>query len=201
MTEETSAPWRDKGTLRQKYWVEGKSLTETGDELGCSRSCVRKWLQKHDLGTRASPGDENALYRDADLLEKLYWGENLSTVQIASKLGCNKQTVLKWMERYGIQRRKSYHDKNGCFFTDKQGYEHFAVTHNYETTNVRLHRLLAVAIGEIAPSEFSNGQLDIHHENGIPWDNRPGNIQALTVSEHAKEHAPERNRTELGDFA
>jgi len=200
MSNSTNAPWQDEATLYQKYWVEGKSLTEVGDELGCSRSAVRKWLLRHELGTRSSPGNPEADYRDEQKLRELYHEKRLSTVQIADKLDCSKQTVQKWMRKYGIDTRQSYHDKNGCFFTNKDGYENFAVTQDYETTNVLIHRLVAIADGKLEPSELRNREINIHHKSGVPWDNRPGNLQTLSVAEHAKEHEPERKRNESGDF-
>jgi len=42
---------------------------------------------------------------DRETLEKLYWDEELSTREIAKKLGCSHRKVQIWMERYGIPRR------------------------------------------------------------------------------------------------
>ena len=200
MSKATNAPWRDEGILRQKYWVEGKSLTEVGDELGCSRSTIRKWLNRYELGTRAQAGDPDADYRDPEILKHLYWQEGLSTIKIAERLDCSKETVQKWMGRHGIKTRASYHDKNGCFFTDQNGYEYFAITQNYETTSVSIHRLLAIAMGVVDPENVRDKTTNIHHKNGIPWDNRPENIEVLSVAEHARLHERDRKRNESGDF-
>jgi len=197
---EANAPWRDEETLRQKYWVEGKSLTVVGDELGCTKDTIAKWLRKNGLGVRDAPGDPNADYRDKELLEKLYWDEGLSTIAIADKLDCSKETVQRWMGRFGIDTRQSFHDKNGCFFTTEDGYEIFALTEDYETTNISIHRLTAIAEGELSPNRIRDKSINIHHKNGIPWDNRPENIEVLTVAEHAKEHYSEREHKDNGDF-
>lgn len=200
MSENANAPWRDEETLRQKYWVEGKSLAEVGDELGCSQMTVSRWLEKHGLGKRSEPGNPNAKYRDPEVLEDLYHNQGLSTIQIANELECSKQTVQKWMKRNDIETRQSFHDKNGCFFTDKDGYEYFAVTVDYETISVSIHRLLAVATGLVQKDKIRDKETNIHHKNGVPWDNRPENLECLSVGEHAREHAPERERNEEGDF-
>lgn len=44
-------------------------------------------------------------WRDAELLETLYWDEWLSTRDIAEKFDCNNTTILDWLERHGIEKR------------------------------------------------------------------------------------------------
>lgn len=50
-------------------------------------------------------------WRDADLLEELYHERGHSTTEIAERLGCDKSTVWKWMDRYGIERRTREGDR------------------------------------------------------------------------------------------
>lgn len=50
---------------------------------------------------------------------------------------------------------------------------------------VYVHRLLAVAeYGFEAVAD-----MDVHHKNEIPWDNRPSNLELMTKSEHVKHHS------------
>jgi len=61
---------------------------------------------------------------------------------------------------------------------------------------VYLHRLLAVSewgLDAIAGSE-------IHHKNGIPWDNRVSNFEVVSRTEHMKEHAKEHGNDWSGDW-
>jgi len=44
-------------------------------------------------------------WRDGSLLRELYWEQELSTTEIADKLGCTQQTVSRWMQRLDIPRR------------------------------------------------------------------------------------------------
>ncbi|WP_394297586.1 HNH endonuclease [Halorubrum sp. BV1] len=47
----------------------------------------------------------------------------------------------------------------------------------------------------LAVSEYrfdSVHNMDVHHQNGIPWDNRPENIELISKEEHDRHHANER---------
>ena len=44
-------------------------------------------------------------WRHEPLLYGPYWGQELSTVEIADRLGCTQQTVSKWMQLLNIPRR------------------------------------------------------------------------------------------------
>lgn len=52
-TESSDAPWRDEDTLQRLYWEEEMTMTEIGDELGCSSGSVLRWMEKHDIPRRS----------------------------------------------------------------------------------------------------------------------------------------------------
>lgn len=54
---------------------------------------------------------------------------------------------------------------------------------------VRVHRLLAVS--EYGLSELKGKE--VHHKNGIKWDNRPENLEIMTKEEHASHHLNNRD--------
>lgn len=58
---------------------------------------------------------------------------------------------------------------------------------------VSIHQLLAISEGEDPGKVFSNGEFQIHHKNGIKWDNRGSNLELLTAKEHGKIHADMRD--------
>ena len=46
-------------------------------------------------------------YKNKDWLYQKYWGEKLSTYEIASLLGVNGRTIWEWMKKFNIRRRTS----------------------------------------------------------------------------------------------
>jgi len=122
--------------------------------------------------------------------------------EVADRLGCSGMTVQKWIHRHDIRitdpRGRGVKGRRvvgfpATFTTDWSGSENVM----YEVwvddnRQVRVHRLLAVA-------EFgfdAVADCDVHHINGIGWDNRPENIEVLTRSEHSALHNGTSNRGE-----
>jgi len=68
--------------------------------------------------------------------------------------------------------------------TTDQGYE-MAQSKNDQ---VYIHRLLAIAEHGFDAVK----DMDVHHINDIPWDNRPCNVQPLSHAEHSRLHAVAR---------
>lgn len=137
------------------------------------------------------------LYQRAGLLENLYHRKGMSAYEIAAMFDVSSRTIYNWMERHGIDRRKSKHDRPPTFVhSNPNGYELWHHQTRGEQYNVRLHRLLAVA--EHGFDAVAGN--DVHHRNGIPWDNRPENIEVLGHGEHARLHSPDRDRDWKGDF-
>lgn len=82
----------------------------------------------------------------------------------------------------GYERWRSYEMRPS---TAAEGKEDVYVAH---------HRLLAVV--ECYPSQMSIEAIlrdldgkDVHHRNGIKWDNRPSNLEPIDHGEHSRLHA------------
>lgn len=121
---------------------------------------------------------DNAPWRDAQILRRLYHSEGMDSYEVADELSCSQSAVLKWMDRFGIERRDAACEKGKTSISvDEQGYERIWDGNEY----VRLHRLLAAVD---CPLSELRGK-DIHHENDIPWDNRPENITVLDHETHS----------------
>jgi len=137
----------------------------------------------------------NKPWMDKQKLVAEYVENARATPELAEEWGCDPSTVRNWLERYEIDRReaKDYNRQEWVQFTHhEQGYERWMnYTRPDRGSSVFVHRLLAVA--EYGTDAVANNH--VHHKNGIPWDNRPDNIEIMSASDHAKQHY------ESGDLA
>lgn len=132
-------------------------------------------------------------WRDKDTLQRLYFEEGLHQGEIADRLGCTRRTIAEWFSRHGLEGRTGRPRVPWVYYaTSVNGYERWQDKHPPSKDKmVKVHRLAAVAWFGF-DAVVNN---DIHHKNGIPWDNREGNLEPLSPSEHHKRHHEEEPRT------
>lgn len=107
---------------------------------------------------------------------------------MSERFGVSPSTVCRNMKRCGVDRRTSDNEKHPRVKTNQDGYEWIQTKVGDSIRTVQLHRLLAVA-------EYGFDAVvgkDIHHSNGITWDNRPSNIEPIGHGKHAELHNKER---------
>jgi len=179
------SPWRDKERLERLYVNDGKSQSEIATMFGTSQSTISRWLSRHGLKTRPPKDEITGPWRDKESFKRLYFGEKMTIEEMADEWGCGTSTVMRWLNRHGFKSR--YYSDNSSpapFKTGDGGYECWYLMENDDADYVRVHRGLAIA--EYGLDAIKDK--DVHHKNGIPWDNRPENIELLTRSEHARLH-------------
>jgi len=123
-------------------------------------------------------------------LREKYHVQGRSLEEIAQIIDCaNASTVRSIMERHGVPRRKSTREMPPWFGTVPQGHE--AVKTNMGKSgmaHVYIHRLVAVA----KEGFDAVVDMDVHHKNNIPWDNRPENLEVKDHAQHSSDHAKEQ---------
>jgi len=166
--------YRDKDELRRLYVEQEMSQSEIADDYNVTQGTISKWVERHNI---------KRPLRDEQYLRQKYHDEGLSLSELADEIGCWKGSVGKAMDRFGIERRST--KSNPSIHTNSYGHEYVSS----KDDSVYIHRLLAI-------SEYGTETVkdrDVHHINGIPWDNRPENIEVLSREEHNREHLPDRD--------
>lgn len=127
-------------------------------------------------------------WRDKELMKRLYWDEKMTQAEIADLFGCGAGTVSDWLRnRHELGTRSISEAKEWTkgyvgvpFYTARRGYERW----EGDGHTIKVHRIVAAA--EYGFDAVADKH--VHHKNGIPWDNRPENLELLSVSDHSTHH-------------
>lgn len=121
-------------------------------------------------------------------IQNLYVEEGMKMEGVADELDITQAAVSYHIQDMDIDTGHRDWSPVPIFHT-KSGYAYWQDGHGGEKNSVYIHRLLAVAehgFDAVADSE-------VHHKNGVGWDNRPDNIEPLTPKEHRQRHIGERD--------
>lgn len=155
--------------------------------------CGNTYEKKRSLSYHKSHTHERRQqeeWRSEEWLTREYIEKERSLQDIADDVGYSNGTVANVMERFGIERR----DKEDATRAKlrREYVTHYTSTSGYEVwkdkssgnKSFSVHRLLAIA--EFGTDSVKGKQ--VHHKNGIKWDNRPENLEVMTNAEHQKIH-------------
>lgn len=208
------AKYQDRDWLYNEYVEKERRPKEIAEECGVTTDTIYRWRDKHDLPKvdhTSYVGKSKEKYHEEEWLREQYWGKKLTMTEIGEKCGVEGETIRKWLEKNGIETRdqseatklewegaderrqkqaewmsEQRRGNHASIFTRRRGYVYAGC--GVCDDQVAMHRLLAVAeYGFDAVKD-----MDVHHKNGVPWDNRPENIELLSRSEHQSLHMAER---------
>jgi len=116
-------------------------------------------------------------------LVDLYIHENLSAKEIAEHMDMTHRAVKNRLSKYDLWGKDpaKFHLEGHVYNGPHVGYPRW--THTGTGHRVRVHRLTAIANG-VDPYKVFSAEVSIDHINGCPLDNRPENLQALSVKDH-----------------
>lgn len=101
-------PWQDGDVLRDLYVGQKLSSMKIAERFGVSDATIRNNLEANNIRIRSTQESHRVKapdeLRDEGSLRALYGGEDLTTGQIADRVGVSFSTVIEWMERHGIER-------------------------------------------------------------------------------------------------
>jgi len=144
-------------------------------------------------------------WKEKSTLEGLYHDQQMTLEEIAEKYDKSDTTILYWMRKHGIERedrstriKKAYRYKAPYYGTGTQGYERWEIRTPDGKAVPRVHQLLLIADG-VDPHKVFDPDTDIHHQNGVRWDNRPDNLELVDHADHASHHGKlsEEERQEI----
>lgn len=106
-------PWRDPDVLRDLYHDQGLTLEEVASELDCSMKAINTAFRDFEIPRRSPSGrprvsEQVPSLDEADELRRLYHGQELGAKEIGEKLGVGSSTVLRYLEKHGIERREPW---------------------------------------------------------------------------------------------
>jgi len=152
--------------------------------------CGREFDSQQGLSLhQTATHDADKEYTDPERLRELYHDRGMSLEQVGDQLDTTRDRIKYWMDQYGIETRRAYdQQKFASLRVDEEGYVLWREYHDGDYNRVLVHRLTAIA--EHGFDAVCGN--DVHHKNGVRWDNRPSNLEVLDPSEHRRLHGEER---------
>jgi transposase-like protein len=110
LTDEQIELLTDNEWIHNQYHKQNKSTTRIANEVGVSRTTLRKYMNEHGIARRSvseaqlSKAQLSRL-EDAEWLHEQYYSRNRTTYEIAEELGVSDGTVGNWMDEHDIDRQ------------------------------------------------------------------------------------------------
>lgn len=120
-------------------------------------------------------------------------GKKTSQLIHGTSLFCNQKCYFKWKSKN--PNKRAYKDKilnSGYYYLYKPEHPNAIKSKRY----IAEHRYIL----EQKLGRFLEKNEVAHHINENKLDNRPENLEVLTIGQHNKKHANERKRNKYGKF-
>jgi len=194
---EPEHPFHNKEWIVEEYIEKERSITEIAKECGVETQRVSDQVKEFGINIRDQDHGYKK-YKNKEWLHEQYVLKYKSARQIAKENGVSPKFIEDELKNAGIEIREGgRHKLHASFRTTTQGYEEwygYTPDSGRRDESIHVHRLLAIS--EYG-CEAVSGK-DVHHRNGIPWDNRLENIDLMEKSEHGRLHGKDKDKPALG---
>ena len=108
---------QDKDWLYDQYVTQGKSSGTIAKEIGCGSSTVQHWLRRHEIPIRNCSSSKLKL--SSQILENKNWlydqyiVQKKSATKIAQEIGCQQETVSRYLHKFEIPIRTQSEEIGG----------------------------------------------------------------------------------------
>jgi len=131
--------WKQEQWLVDEYVVKERSTNEIAEDFDVNAGAIHYWIKKYDIETRSkaeakSNGDVTKL-QDREWAKQQYVEKQKSTVEIGEELNLSPSTVRRYLEKHGIETRKTTIEKSNADFEKLDDEESLRdMYHNQELT-------------------------------------------------------------------
>jgi DNA-binding CsgD family transcriptional regulator len=96
---------KNKNWICEQYVEQRKTTYEIADMADCSKSTVRRSLIKHGIARRKAGHQTSDKVKNKNWLREQYVEQGKSTYEIADMADCGADTVLRHLNKHGIETR------------------------------------------------------------------------------------------------
>ena len=186
--EHLDKPYQDRDVLYHLYHVREMSQTEVAERLETSPTSVLRHMKNNNIAARSNSeasylAQPERPYTDYDTLYNLYHEQDMSMSEIGRKFGVTNSCISYQLHRLDIEIKPDR--KYGEFELERHAFPYPSI--RGDNGFIPAHRLIVIADGA-DPHEVFDPANNIHHKNGCKLDNRPSNLQLISLSEHGSIH-------------
>lgn len=190
-----------KELIESLYWEKHLCGKEIAKELNIGSTSVFRLLSRYSIPTR--PPKRVIELVSEEELKQLYLEEELSMKEIANEFNIDERSVVNLLRFYSIPLRNAsevttaYFARNPAPCGSEHGNWKGGIRHcrggytqiynpNHHRANTAGYVLEHILVWEsVNNKELPDGWI-IHHANGIPDDNRPVNLVAMSDNKHKR---------------
>lgn len=103
--------------LYDQYVTQGKSSGTIAKEIGCGSSTVQHWLRRHEIPIRDCSSSKlklsSQILENKEWLYSQYIVQKKSATKIAKEIGCQQETVSRYLHKFEIPIRTQSEEIGG----------------------------------------------------------------------------------------